>query len=121
MLQELLTINATVSALFGFSIVGGSSIIIKSIIKAHKNKQQQESKRFDDIDNDIIMLKESNRAMLHGKLFDLCVAYIKRGYIKPLELRNINYLYKSYRNLNGNGTIEMLMKDISELPVKEVE
>lgn len=119
MLESFLNLNANVSAVFGFSIVGGITIMAKSVIKAYKANKTANDERNAIMSSEIEMLKESNRAILHGQLFDLCVAYIKRGYIKPIELRNLNYLYKSYRNLNGNGTIEMLMNDVSLLTVKE--
>lgn len=119
MLNDFLQLNANVSALFGFSVVGGVTMLGKAFLKSYKQNKTIEETKHKAITTDIEMLKESNRAILHGQLFDLCIMYLGRGYIKPVELRNLNYLYKSYRNLNGNGTIEMLFNDVAELPIKE--
>ena len=119
MLNDLLQLNANVSALFGFSIVGGITMLGKAFIKSYKTNKTVAEAKYKTITLDIEMLKESNRAILHGQLFDLCLKYLNRGYIKPVELRNLNCLYTSYKNLKGNGTIEMLFNDVSQIPVRE--
>lgn len=119
MLNDFLQLNANIIAVFGFSVVGGVTMLGKAFLKSYKQNKMNDETKHKAITNDIEMLKESNRAILHGQLFDLCIMYLSRGYIKPVELRNLNYLYKSYRNLNGNGTIEMLFNDVSEIPIKE--
>lgn len=50
------------------------------------------------------LLKEGMLAILHDRLYLLCTEYIDKGYIAVDELENLEYLYKSYHNLGGNGT-----------------
>ena len=50
------------------------------------------------------LLKEGMVAILHDRLYQLCTEYIERGEITIDELENVEYLYKSYHALGGNGT-----------------
>lgn len=63
-----------------------------------------------------------NRMLLglgHDRIVFLCMKYIDRGYITKDEYEDLNeYLYKPYRDMEGNGTAERLMLEVSKLPVK---
>lgn len=57
-----------------------------------------------------------------GKITDLGLKYIDRGYITQDEFHDINhYLYEPYREMGGNGTAERLMEQVKKLPFKEGE
>ena len=55
----------------------------------------------------------------HDRIIALCEAYIQRGYISHDEFENlVDYLYKPYKSLGGNGTAERLVEEVKKLPVK---
>lgn len=63
------------------------------------------------------LLKEGMLAMLHDRLYQLCANYIERKSITVDELENLEYLYKSYHNLGGNGTGTALFNRCKNLKI----
>lgn len=57
-------------------------------------------------------------AILRDRLFQSCEHYIERGEITVAGLENINYLYKVYAKLDGNGTGDTLYEQASTLKIK---
>lgn len=54
----------------------------------------------------------------HDRLVFLCITYIKRGSICKEEYENLHkYLYLPYKDLKGNGTVDMLMRQVDKLPI----
>ena len=49
-------------------------------------------------------MKEANLALLHDRLYQGCKHYIAQGHIDVDSLKNIEYLYRAYHALGGNGT-----------------
>lgn len=64
------------------------------------------------------ILKASNLALLHDKLYKSCTEYIERGHITIGERDNLEYVFISYKNLGGNGTGEHLYLEAKNLPTK---
>ena len=56
-------------------------------------------------------------AMLHDKIFQSCMYFINKGSISCEELENLEYLYKGYSDLGGNGTCETLFKRVQKLKI----
>ena len=56
-------------------------------------------------------------AMLHDKVFQSCMYFINKGFISCDELENLEYLYKGYSGLGGNGTCETLMHKVRLLQI----
>lgn len=63
-------------------------------------------------------LKDSVRSMLRSDITNYYYRAMERGYILRWEKENVSYLYGSYKNLEGNSYIDIIMVDIDELPVK---
>ena len=59
--------------------------------------------------------------LAHDRLYKLLDDYLIRGYITPDELENLEYLYKPYRALGGNGTCERMYEQVNLLPHKKEE
>lgn len=71
---------------------------------AHKIKEQEQ-------------VKDGILAILHDRLYQLCQYYINQGDISPSALKNIEYLYRSYHTLGGNGTGTELYDRVKKLPI----
>ena len=62
-------------------------------------------------------IKDGLLAMMHDRLYQSCTFYIKQGSIDIGGLKNIEYLYKSYHALGGNGTGTDLYNRVKALPL----
>ena len=58
-------------------------------------------------------------AILHDRIYQACQYYIKQGFIDTAGLKNIEYLYKSYHTLGGNGTGTELYNRAKSLPIHD--
>ncbi|HJE96308.1 MAG TPA: hypothetical protein K8V00_01690 [Ligilactobacillus acidipiscis] len=63
-------------------------------------------------------LKAGNVAVLHHMIYENCKMYLDNGYISTGELNDLEYLFRSYQNLGGNGTGKILYSKCQNLPVK---
>lgn len=63
-------------------------------------------------------IKEGVLAILHDRLFQAGRYHISQGYISLEELKNVEYLYRSYHALGGNGTGTEIWERIKDLPLK---
>ena len=58
-------------------------------------------------------------AINHDRLYQVCSFYLRTGQITVEELKNLEYLYKGYHALGGNGTGTELYIKCRELPLTE--
>lgn len=63
-------------------------------------------------------IKAGLLATLHDRLYTECSRYIAQGSIDTDGLRNMDYLYRSYHALGGNGTGTELYNRAKGLPIK---
>lgn len=97
------TIIAIISGIFGLS-----NLVMFLIQRHDKRTNSPESKMILGLGHDIIITKGER--------------YIQRGWITRDEYENLNdYLFKPYKEMNGNGTAEKIMKEVEKLPLKEVQ
>lgn len=64
-------------------------------------------------------LQDGVLAILHDRIYQSCHHYLKLGYIDTSGLKNLEYLYKSYHALGGNGTGTELYNRAKTLPIKD--
>lgn len=57
----------------------------------------------------------------HDVLYQRLTYYIDRGYIEPDELQNVEFIFRPYTILGGNGVIKVLYEKVCELPNKAPE
>uniref|UniRef100_UPI003FED64FF hypothetical protein n=1 Tax=Faecalibacterium sp. TaxID=1971605 RepID=UPI003FED64FF len=58
-------------------------------------------------------------ALLHDRIYTECYRFMELGYITRDGLRNLNYLYKTYHVMGGNGTGTELYKRACALPIHD--
>lgn len=66
-------------------------------------------------------LWEAVLALLHDRIYTECYHFIELGFITRDGLRNLNYLYKTYHTMGGNGTGTELYTRAKSLPIHEHE
>lgn len=55
----------------------------------------------------------------HDRIIYLGLQYIQRGWITHDEYENlVDYLYKPYHMMGGNGSAERIINEVKKLPVK---
>ncbi|MGN0983962.1 MAG: hypothetical protein ACI4OI_03890 [Gemmiger sp.] len=64
-------------------------------------------------------IKEGLLAILHDRLYAECRQALVCGQIDTGGLRNLEYLYRSYHALGGNGTGTELYTRAKALPIRE--
>lgn len=87
----------------------------KLVSKKLKERQAEEEARRAEQE----ALKEGVLALLHDRLYQGCRYHIHNGEIADDEMKNMEYLYKGYHALGGNGTGTELYERIKKLPLKE--
>ena len=89
------------------AILGSTGLwtLINNLITNYKNKKSVE--------------RSALLALLHDKLYYLCQHFIAKGSITTDELEIIEYLYKPYSALGGNGTCRRLYEEVLKLPIKK--
>ena len=106
-LEKFLEINSFLMALG----LGGFLKIFHNIYKAVKGNKDQTENRFK-------RLEYANVAILHDKIYKQCSEFLEQGWISIDDLENLEYLWRGYRELGGNGTGETLYKKVLDLPNK---
>ena len=77
------------------------------------------SKRIKAQEDERKAIKDGLLAMLHDRLYQACLHYISLGWIDDDGLKNIEYLYRSYHKLGGNGTGTELYNRAKALPIRD--
>lgn len=86
------------------AVVGGGFKMIAGKLK--KDREEREA------------LKDGVLALLHDRLYQGCTRYITTGSVSTAEMRNMEYLYKGYHSLGGNGTGTELFERVKDLPLR---
>ena len=64
-------------------------------------------------------IKGATKALLHDRIYHACQFYIKQGWCSIDDKENIEYMYRPYKKLGGNGTCERLFVQVQNLPIQE--
>ena len=64
-------------------------------------------------------IKDGLLAIMHDCLYQRCTHYIQQGGVDTSGLKNLEYLYKSYHALGGNGTGTELYNRAKALPIRD--
>lgn len=91
--------------LFGVLAAGLTAVLSTGYHRLAKKVEEQEN------------VKDGILAILHDRLYQLCQYYLAQGAITPNALKNVEYLYRSYHSLGGNGTGTELYTRVTKLPL----
>ena len=62
--------------------------------------------------------RDSNKSIMSYRLHNAFSESIERGYTTSEDLSELSGLYKSYKEIGGNGKIETLFNRFAKLPIK---
>ena len=77
------------------------------------------SKRIKAQEEERKAVKDGLLAILHDRLYQACLHYITQGWIDDDGMKNLEYLYRSYHKLGGNGTGTELYNRAKALPIRD--
>lgn len=92
------------------SILSVLSVAVKVLYARIKKERSEQS-----------AIKEGVIAILHDRLYQICMYHINKKYVTIQSLRNLEYLYLSYTKLGGNGTGTELYQRCIKLPIERNE
>lgn len=91
-------------------LFGGLATVITAMFSAGYRKLARKVEEHEQVKDGIL-------AILHDRLYQLCQYYLGQGVITPNALKNVEYLYRSYHSLGGNGTGTELYTRVTKLPL----
>lgn len=102
--------------LFG-GIVSILTAFIKHLSSKLKEEREERKKKSEEESKEQALLKEGVLALLHDRIYQACQYHIQNNYISIQDLNNLEYLYKGYSGLGGNGTGEELYNRCKALQI----
>lgn len=92
--------------------LGSITVVGKRIHNQVKKSKDKTEQRFKN-------LEFANVALLHDKIYQQCSFFIGQGWVNVDDLENLEYLWRGYHKLGGNGTGEILYNKVKDLPNKK--
>ena len=86
------------------------TLIVKSLYGKLKQNQMEQC-----------LIKEGVLAILHDRLYQNCHSHIIQGYCSLEDRVNLEYMFKAYHGLGGNGTCQNIYETCCELPYTKPE
>ena len=97
------------------SVVSGVLVfLLQSVIKENRELKKDKEKANADEQKAV---KEGVLCLLRSQLIVYHEKYTKNGSITPHGLESWQHMYRSYKQLGGNGMIEHMMEEIEELHI----
>lgn len=89
--------------------------LIQSSIRERKQRRDIIAEMERRQDEQMELIKEGVKALLHDKILQKCEACIAAGKATTEEIEEIEYLNVPYRALGGNGTVKAALHKVHEL------
>ena len=116
-------IEAFITGAVGAAIVAviGNVVMFKLQRKAIKEDKADDKlkEQIEAQEKEQAILRTGVEALLHDRLYERCTSLILRKSTTVTELKNVEYLYRPYRDLGGNGTGTKLYEAVKNLPLSE--
>lgn len=98
---------------------GGFSFFGKLFLDQMKKKNTIRREQKEIVNNRLKAVEFANLAILHNKIYRQCAEHLGVGYVSIDDLDDLEYLFRAYKSLGGNGTGEQLYKKVCDLPNKK--
>ena len=96
--------------------------VVEELHRLEKQIQDVKAKEKDDVeklqhefDKDVGLILASYKF----RLVQLCIAYLKQGYMTTEQCKQLSEFYKVYHGLNGNGQAQEYYERAIKLPIKD--
>ena len=92
------------------AVTGAGSWAVAHLWQRQKKQQTQQE-----------AMKDGMLALMHDRIFSVYADCRAKGYATVEDIRNLEYLYRPYHKLGGNGTGTELYERIKKMPPEPVE
>ena len=109
--------NTTIIAAIIAGLCGGSAVaaLINQIFESAREK----ARRKDGESEDMREVKAALKWVIYDRIRHLGQTFIADGEVSFDDRRILNEMHKSYHDgLGGNGDLDVLMREVNELPLK---
>lgn len=96
-------------------LVPTAIFLIQDGIKEKKRKKQFLGQMDKMQNEELNLLKDAMRAILHDRIIQKCEYHIKQGYISSNDIEELEYLNEPYKALKGNGTVKTMLSTVHKL------
>ena len=95
------------------TVVGSSGVasVVVACLQRHWQKKDKADGRID-------ALVTAQQVLMVDRVRHLGRGYIQDGYIELSDKENIRAMYRAYKDLGGNGSLETIMSEIDRLEVR---
>lgn len=104
------------------AIIGGTASVITMIVKHYLEQGNNNLKNINATLKELKILvqkaADGTKTLSRYRLLQDMSKLIERGYITLQELQEITILYRSYKELDGNGAVTEMFERFKNLPVK---
>lgn len=104
------------------AIIGCAASVITMIVKHYLEQGNNNLKNINDTLKELKILvqkaADGTKTLSRYRLLQDMSKLIERGYITLQELQEITILYRSYKELDGNGAVTEMFERFKNLPVK---
>ena len=90
---------------------------VKTMYSKMKKEREDREKEVKAEKEKQAVMREALLALLHDRLLQATLYYLKAGEITADELDNLEIMFNSYSSLGGNGTIKRLMEKVRNLKI----
>lgn len=108
-----------VKELFGVGLGTAAIFIGRHVLIKLKERKELTKLLTKETNDRFNILEQAMISLQHDRLYQLTELYISRGYVTLDELDNLDYIFKSYQAMGGNGSGERRYLLVQKLPIVE--
>lgn len=88
--------------------------VLSWTVRRIRNRQKEQSERQQAIEAGV-------QALLHDRIYGEYAKCLKKGFADVDDMKNLEFLYRPYHALGGNGTGTELFERVKKMPVSPAE
>jgi len=100
------------------AIVGGVSLAVSSLASAVYLYIKRQDEQIDSMHQELAVLKQGVNGVLFDILTNIYSEKSNSGYCTIEDRKKLEKLHTAYHKLGGNGTVDVLMEKVQELPIE---
>lgn len=89
--------------------------IIQDRIKDKKRKAQLLEQIDQKQNEEIGVLRDGIKALLHDRIIQKCEYHLRQGHISASDIQELEYMNEPYKALGGNGTVKTMLSAVHKL------
>lgn len=89
--------------------------LIQDRIKDKKRKTQLLEQIDQKQNEEIGVLRDGIKALLHDRIIQKCEYHLKQGKVSSYDIQELEYMNEPYKALGGNGTVKTMLSAVHKL------